>query len=236
MYTASLRPRVSAFLRRVRIGALVVILKGLMWLINTRRFRIVLRVLTFPILYPWILFHLLRLPFGYKPKLLGMKDTRAIRMWEQIEATRNAPMTIEGDTEPHRRLMQALTWGVAGFAILTLIQVITSESPHSSARWVACGCFALVVPWLGSLGWRVSSELDSKTPPTVQQSINTFASIYAGILVFCIGFASLLWSYSPSISGLFILGCVVAVRRVVSYSKKLVATTPPPASSIIRLP
>jgi hypothetical protein len=236
MYATLLRPRVSAFLWRVRIGALVAMLKGLMWLINTRGFRIVLRVLTFPILYPWILFHLLRLPFGYKPKLQGMKDPWAIRMWEQIEATRNAPMKIEGDTEPHRRLMQAVTWGVAGFAILILTQVITSQLPHSASRWVACGCFALVVPWLGTLGWRVSSQLDPKTSPTVQQTINTHASIYAGILVFCIGFASLLWSYSPSISGLFILGCVVAVRRVVSYSKKLIATTPPPASSIIRLP
>jgi hypothetical protein len=101
---------------------------------------------------------------------------------------------------------------------------------------ICCGCFALVVPWLGTLGWKVSSQLDPKTPPTVQQTINTHASINSGILVFCIGFASLLWSYSPSISGLFILGCVVAVRRVVSYSKKIVATTLPPASSIIRLP
>jgi hypothetical protein len=236
MYTASLRPRVSALLRQVGVGALVAMLKGLMWLINTRAFQIVLRVLTFPILYPWLLYQLLALPFGRKPKLQGMKDPRVIQMWEQIEATRNAPMKIEGDTEPHRRLMQALTWGVAGFAIVILTQVITSQSPHSASRWVACGCFALVVPWLGTLGWRVSSQLDPKTPPTVQQTINTHASIYAGILVFCIGFASLLWSYSPSISGLFILGCVVAVGRVVSYSKKLVATTPPPASSIIRLP
>lgn len=236
MYTTSLRPRISAFLRRVGIGALVAMLKGLMWLINTRGFQIVVRVLTLPILYPWIFFQLLRLPFGYKPKLLGMRDPRAIQMWEQIEATRNAPMKIEGDTEPHRRLMQALTWGVAGFAILILTQVITSQSAHGASRWVACGCFALVVPWLGTLGWKVSSQLDPKTPPTVQQTINTHASIYAGILVFCIGFASLLWSYSPSISGLFMLGCVVAVRRVISYSKKLVANAPPPSSTIIRLP
>jgi hypothetical protein len=165
-----------------------------------------------------------------------MKDPRAIRVWERIEAVRNAPIKIEGDVEPHRRLMQALTWGIAGFAMIILTQVVTSQSPHTPARWVACGCFALIIPWLGTLGWRVSSQLDPKTPPTVQQTINTHASIYAGIVVFCIGFASLLWSYSTSIACLFILGCVVAVRRVVSYSKKLVATAPPPPSAIIRLP
>jgi hypothetical protein len=59
---------------------------------------------------------------------------------------------------------------------------------------------------------------------------------YAGNFVFCLGLASLLWSYNPSIAVMFVLSCYVAIRRFMSYAKKRAATAPPPASVIIRLP
>jgi hypothetical protein len=78
-------------------------------------------------------------------------------------------------------------------------------------------------------------HLDPKRPPTVQQCVNMHAAMY-GNLVFCLGLASLLWSYNPSIAGIFVLSCYVAVRRFLSYAKKRAATVPAPKSAIIRLP
>jgi len=78
--------------------------------------------------------------------------------------------------------------------------------------------------------------MDPKRPPTVQQCLNMHAAMYAGNFVFCLGLASLLWSYNPSIAVMFVLSCYVAIRRFMSYAKKRAATAPPPASVIIRLP
>ena len=71
-----------------------------------------------------------------------------------------------------------MMWGVADFALLALIQIITPQSPQiNAARWAACGCFALVVPWLAVLGFVVHDHMDPKRPPTIQQTINMHVAI-----------------------------------------------------------
>ena len=131
------------------------------------------------------------------------------------------------------RLMQALTWDVAGFALIILTQIVTAPSPHiSAARWVAWGCFALVIPSLAVLGFSAHDRMDPKQPPTAQQTLNMHAAIYAGIVVFCVGFSSIQWSYNSSIAGIFVLSGFVAVRRFLSFAKKRAWSEPPPPSVI----
>jgi hypothetical protein len=158
-------------------------------------------------------------------------------LMRRLEALRNKPMRIEGATDREPRLSHAMTWGVAGFALIALIQIVTQQPAHiSAARWVACGCFALVIPWLAVLGFVVHDHMDPKRPPTIQQCLNMHAAKYAGNLIFCLGLASLLWSYDRSIAAIFVLTCYVAVRRFLSFAKRRAATATPAESAIIRLP
>lgn len=170
------------------------------------------------------------------PKSWGTTNPQTAQQLRQLEALRNKPIQIDETTDKEPRVSQAMTWGVASFALLALIQIVTAQPPQiSAARWVACGCFALVVPWLAVLGFVAHDHMDPKRPPTVQQTLNMLASMYAGNLLFCLGLASLLWSYNPSIAGIFVLSCYVAVRRFLSFAKKRAATAPAAASVIIQL-
>ena len=170
------------------------------------------------------------------PKSWATASPEVAQLVDEIEALRSKPVQMDGATDKEPKLSQAMTWGVAGFALLALIQIVTAQSPQiSAARWVACGCFALVVPWLAVLGFVVHDHMDPKRPPTIQQTINMHAAMYAGNFIFCLGLASLLWSYNPSIAVMFVLSCYVAVRRFLSFAKKRSATAPPAVSVIIQL-
>jgi hypothetical protein len=200
--------------------------------VNSGAFRVMLRAF----IQVRLRYRMYSLAFGVIPKSWATASPQTAQLVRQLEAARNAPVQMAGATDKDHRLSQALTWGVAGFALIALIQIVTAQSPHiSAARWVACGCFALVIPWLAVLGFAAHDHTDPKRPPTVQQTLNMHASMYAGNLVFCLGLASLLWSYNRSIAVIFVLSCYVAVRRFLSFAKKRAASAPP-SPSIIRLP
>lgn len=185
----------------------------------------------------WVLFCLFTMLFGSTCKLRIAASPQAAQALDRLETARNTPIQLDAVSDAHRKLLQALTWGVASVAIIVLTQIVTQLPHFSPARWVACGCFALIIPWLAVLGYAVNHHMDPKqSPPTFQQTLNMYAAIYSGLLIFCLGFASLLWSYNPSIAGIFVLSCFVAVRRFLSFAKKRAASAPPPPSAIIRLP
>jgi hypothetical protein len=193
-----------------------------------------LRVPIWVLVHVWLRYRMYSLAFA-TPKVWA-SNPKTAPLVRQLDELRSKPIQMDGATHHEPKLSQAMTWGVAGFALIALIQIVTAQSPHlSTARWVASGCFAIVVPWLAVLGFMAHDHMDPKRPPTVQQTINMLASMYAGNLVFCIGLASLLWSFNRSIAFIFVLTCYVAVRRFLSFAKKRAAAAPPPQSSIIRL-
>jgi hypothetical protein len=215
-------------LARLQIASIQVLTR----FVNSGAFR--LPLMTF--LHVWLRYRMYSLAFGASPKALTANPQTAPFM-RQLEALRNTPIQVAAVPDTQNRLMQALTWGVASFALIALIQIVTQQPAHiSPARWVACGCFALVTPWLAALGFAAHDYMDPQRPPTAQQMLNMHASIYAALLIFCLGLASLLWSYNPSIAGIFVLSCFVAVRRFLSFAKKRAASAAPPPSAIIRLP
>jgi hypothetical protein len=216
----------------VRVRLQIVLLRLLQRFVNSGTFRVMLR----GFIRVYWRYRLYGLVFA-TPKSWATASQEVAQLVDEVEALRNKPVQMDGATDKEPRLSQAMTWGVASFALIALIQIVTAQSsPISAARWVACGCFALVVPWLAVLGFAAHDHMDPKRPPTVQQTLNMYAAMYAGNLVFCLGFASLLWSYNRSTAGIFVLSCYVAVRRFLSYAKKRAATATPPASAIIRLP
>jgi hypothetical protein len=88
------------------------------------------------------------------PKSWATASPDVAQLVSEVEAVRNKPVQTDGATHREPRLSQAMTWGVAGFALIAIIQIVTAQSPQiSAARWIACGCFALVVPWLAVLGF-----------------------------------------------------------------------------------
>jgi hypothetical protein len=230
---SALRVGVSALPVRLLIWSLTLVQR----FVNSQAFRWALRMVLRPIIRVWFYWFAARAIFGSLPKWLSANPQTA-PFALKLEEARNAPIQTDTVSDTGRKLMQALTWGVASVAIIVLTQTITSQPQNvTTARSLACGCFALVVPWLGVLGYMVTSDMDPKQPPpTVHQTLILHSAIYVGLLVFCFGFASLLWSYSPSIAGLFVLSTIVVVRRFLSFAKKRAATAPPPVSIIVRLP
>jgi hypothetical protein len=218
----------------VRIRLLLSFLTLLQRFVQIRAFRSLLRVPLWVYVHVWWRYRMYSLAFGASPKAWTANPQTA-ELMRQLEALRNKPMRIDGATDREPKLSQAMTWGVAGFALIALIQILTQQQAHTSAaRWVACGCFALVIPWLAVLGLVAHDHMDPRRPPTIQQCLNMHAAMYAGNLIFCLGFTSLLWSFNRSIACIFVLSCYVAMRRFLAFAKKR-ATTSLPASAIIRL-
>jgi hypothetical protein len=217
--------------RPVRVRLRIASLELLLRFVKSGAFRLLVLK---PFVFVFLRYRMYSLAFGASPKAWTANPQTAPLM-RQIEALRK-PIQMDGATDKEPRLSQAMTWGVAGFALIALLQIVTGQSPHSTARWVACGCFALVIPWLAVLGFVAHDHMDPERPPTVQECLNMHAAMYAGNVVFCLGLASLLWSYDRSFAAIFVLSCYVAVRRFLSYAKKRAASSPPPPSIIIRLP
>jgi|HubBroStandDraft_1064217.scaffolds.fasta_scaffold06972_5 hypothetical protein len=227
-----MRPNLSVMKARAVRGLQISALQMLQRFFNSGMFRVMLRAF----IRMRLRYRLYGLVFT-TPKSWATASPEVAQLVDEIEALRNKSVQMDAATDKEPKLSQAMTWGVAGFALLALTQIVTAQSPQiGAARWVACGCFALVVPWLAVLGFVVHDHMDPKRPPTVQQCLNMHAAMYAGNFVFCLGLASLLWSYNPSIAVMFVLSGYVAIRRFMSYAKKRAATAPPPASVIVRLP
>jgi hypothetical protein len=199
--------------RHLKIASLQLLIQ----VIKARWFRLlILR----PPLLVFVFYRIFALAFGAKINVPATADAKTLELVNQLEAARNARMKTDLLTDTDRTLLRALTWGVAGIAVIILTTVITAQK-SSPALWLACACFALATPILVVLGFAASYHADpKKTPPTVQEGVNLHGSIYAADLVFCLGFAALLWSYDPRISGLFVIGCWLAWRYFKSFAAK----------------
>jgi hypothetical protein len=199
--------------RRLHIASLQLLIR----IIKTRWFRmLILR----PPLLIYAFYRVFALGFGAKIRVPATADAKTLELVSQLEASRSARMKTDLLTDTDRTLLRALTWGVAGVAVIILTTVITTEK-SSPSLWLACACFALATPVLVVLGIAASYHADpNKTPPTVQEGVNLHGSIFAADLVFCLGFAALLWSYDPRISGLFVAGCWIAWRYFKSFAAK----------------
>jgi ABC-type bacteriocin/lantibiotic exporter with double-glycine peptidase domain len=205
--------------RRLHIASLQLLIR----VIKTRWFRLlILR----PPLLVYVYYRIIALALGAKLNVPATADAKTVELVSQIEAARNTRMETDLLSDTDRMLLRALTWGVAGIAVIIVTTIITAQK-FSPALWVACACFVLAIPFLAVLGFMASYHVDpKKTPPTVQETINLHAAIYAADLIFGLGFAALLWSYNPSISILFVASCWLAWRYFKSFAAKTVKQSP----------
>jgi len=133
---------------------------------NSRTFRLLMR----PFLLVWVWYRICAMVFGAIPKSWATASPEVAQAVSQLEAARNARTQTDLMTDTDRTLLRTLTWGVAGIAVIILTTVITAQK-SSPALWLACACFALVVPFLAVLGVVASQYMDpKKTPPTVKSS------------------------------------------------------------------
>lgn len=191
---------------------------GLRWLIRalqlvqklvaTSRFQ---RIVGRPVAYgvvAWVAWRLIRNPRA-TAEATGPEVVGAL---ESLQASLDAPVKF-GDLERARAVGQAMTWGVAGAAILLLTATVASGAHRSWELELAASCFAPVIPILVICGTVYLSYTDAKAPaPTARHCFSLNAIMHGSHLVLCVGIAALLWSYQPLVAVVFVVGCWLSWR------------------------
>jgi len=199
---------------RVRIALLQLAQRAL----QTRTARFVFRPVAY-IVSIWAVWSLLRggvespIPEVAKQKEQLRQQWTARTAWIKSE-------TRDSD----RAFGQTLTWGVAGAGVIILATIIAAAKP-SPALLVATGCLSLSVPLLVVLGFAWTIQTDPKArPPIVRDAVKLTGAIYLVNGIFLVGFAALLWSFSPWVVIAFLVGCYLALRYLGRFTKAHMAS------------
>jgi hypothetical protein len=202
-----------SLLTRLRARVLIIVLKLTQRIVLSRFFRIVL----VPVLIVFRLVWAVRIVFGHSP-VIDVPGNSAITaelatMIAKLEESRRTRVIGEM-TDRGRDLVQTMTWGTAGVAVLILVAIATSSKTFTGpSMTIAAGCFAVSVPLFISFGFAFAHQWDpGRDPPTTQEVLNLNALIYGGQFLFALGLASLLWSFDYRVSLAFLVACCLASR------------------------
>lgn len=138
--------------------------------------------------------------FGRTPRIKVPPDSAITpdlaELITRIQESREAPVRPE-ITERGRAVVQKMTWGTAGAAVLILVAIATSSKIFvGPAMSIATGCFAVTIPFLVAFGFAFSHQWDpARDPPSVPEIVNLNALIYGGQSLFAAGLTFLLWSF-----------------------------------------
>ena len=204
----------SSLLQRLKLGnrLKIVLLKILGRIILSRPFKWVVT----PLLYVGMIVWAAAIAFGRTPSIKvphgSPLSQEMVELVARIEESRKAP--VRGQiSDRERALVQSLTWGTAGAAVVILVAIATSSKTFGPAMPIAAGCFAVTIPLLIAFGLAHMHQWDAaKAPPTVQECINLIGLIYGGQLLFTVGLAVLLWDFNPRVSIAFLVACYFGAR------------------------
>lgn len=144
----------------------------------------------------------------------------------------------ESERDRNIAVSRAMTWGMAGVAIVLLTTVVLGTHPTTDkAALVAAACFAYAIPTLIACGFIQVSHADTSIlPPTVREALNVTFKMHLAQFFVCVGVAAMLWSYYPIVSGIFIVAVYWAYQQInkvmlarVNKPKEGPVTLSPPA-------
>lgn len=225
MTTTEVPPQRFARLRARLHSALLEVIG---WIVRSRAFRFLLR----PILKVWLYIYAFRLAFGATPRVSvpsgSVITEETAGLIARLEDARNKPVTAEF-TDRERSLIQSMTWGTAGAAVLILVAICTSSKTLGLAMSVAAGLFAVSIPLLTAFGFAYMHHREANTsnPPATQVILNLHALIYFGQMLFVLGIVAMLWDFNRWVAGTFLVACYFGMRAF----KNLVTRYVTPASA-----
>ena len=173
----------------------------------------------------WVVWKLIR-----DPESLARANPQVAQAVVSFRAKWNQPVTQDA-SDRTRTVNQAMTWGVAGVAVVLLTSLTATHSLDTAAR-IAAACLALSIPTLTVCGFMQMIYTDPKSKPlTMRDALGLGAVMHLGHVIFCVGFAALLWSYDPTVAVVFMVGCVLALRyiRWLALRNNMPGPTPPTA-------
>lgn len=215
-----------------RIGAKLVlkILLHLQRTIQTTTFqKRVLPAVLRPILYPiirvaliWFLWTAftnpdkLKFPNPESNETFSQINTMLDQIKASFEQRVSGPPANENERDRGIAVSRAMTWGMAGVAIILLTTVILGTHPTTDrAALVAAACFAYAIPTLIACGFIQVSHTDTSIlPPTVREAVNVTFKMHLAQFFVCIGVVAMLWSYDPIVSGIFMVAVYWAYRQI----------------------
>ena len=209
-----IRSRPSAWPQIIKLRLKVAGLKLLIWVMKRPTFQyLVVRPVALGAL-TWVIWKI----FAEPDKLHGL-DPRVAPMVVQLKASlerRTKHSLNETDRDRSINLNRAMTWGVAGVAIVLLTTVIVATHPSTDkAALFAGACFAFAIPILIACGFVQMSHADTTIePPTVREVWKVTNRIYLAYVIVCFGMAAMLWSYDWIVSVIFVVSLYLAFRLI----------------------
>lgn len=182
-----------------------------------------------PILYPlvraallwflWMVFtnpDKLRFPNPQANETFAQINTMLDQLKVSFEQRSSGPPANESERDRGIALSRAMTWGMAGVAIILLTTVVLGTHPTTDlAALVAAACFAYAIPTLIACGFIQVSHTDASIlPPTVREALSVTFKMHLAQFFVCVGVAAMLWSYDPIVSGVFMLAVYWAYRQI----------------------
>lgn len=152
----------------------------------------------------WVILRIAR--EAYKTGTIEGIDSKAAEMLANVKTGWNTRLSTPDRANGQEAMGQAMTWGLAGVAVVLLATIVAYRMPGTAVH-IAAGCFALATPILLAFGL-----LSALGPPTVKAAVFVHAPVQFAQQIVGVGFAAFLWSYHPWISAIFMMGCGVAWR------------------------
>lgn len=239
--------------KRIGLKLLLKVLLGVQRIVQTSTFqKRVLPAVLLPVLRPliraalaWFVWKLFTDPdrLRFPNPEAHEKFSEINTMLDQVKASfdRKLTGTAPNEYEKDRTIAvnRAMTWGVAGVAIVLLTTVIVATHPPTDkAALVAAACFAYAIPTLIACGFiQVSYSDTSIERPTVREVLSVTHRIYLALFFVFVGLAAMLWSYDPIVSVVFVFAVYWAYQLISRALKVRVAkptegsAKPPPQFS-----
>jgi hypothetical protein len=191
-----------------------------------------------PVLYPlvhaglvWVVWRLFTNPdkLRFANPEANEKFAQVNELLDKVKAAfeKRLTGTAPNENEKDRTIAvnRAMTWGVAGVAIVLLTTVIVATHPTTDrAALVSAACLAYAIPTLIACGFiQVSYPDTSIERPTVREVLRVTHRIYLALFFVFVGLAAMLWSYDPIVSGVFIIAVYWAYQLINRAFKARVA-------------
>jgi hypothetical protein len=146
-----------------------------------------------------------------KTGTIEIGDPRVTQGIADLKVRWNARISGGDHTSRGHGVGQAMTWGLAGVAVVLLMTIVAYHMSGPAIR-IAASCFSLAVPVLILFGILAALQTDPQYRPTVKAMVLVQAPILLAQLIFGFGFAAFLWSYDPGVATIFAMGCGLALR------------------------
>jgi hypothetical protein len=138
-------------------------------------------------------------------------DARVTQEISHLKVRFMARLNAGDHSDRNVGVTQAMTWGLAGVAVVLLLTIVSYRLPGPAIR-IATYCFSLAIPILILFGILAALQTDPQRAPTLKAIILVHFLIQVAQVVFAVGFAAFLWSYDPWAATIFGMGCGLTLR------------------------